>query len=119
MSYTQLNFKSDKAIISYTHPESGKSYGLAIKYIPIDLDSFCSWIQKAKTSIARQVYHVHDVILDDFKPSEFEKSKLSPEEYVQKLHKESLEAMERSAKQREKMDIVGSLLLSLSKDKSK
>lgn len=97
MKYTQIHFKSDRIIVKYDHSED-KRYGLAIPFKSIqgmNLDSVCSWIDKSKIAIARQIYKDHDLIIDNYIPSDFEKSKSSPEDYLKKCEQEAKEYNER------------------------
>lgn len=102
MKYTQIHFKSDRIIIKYDHSETER-YGLAITHKSIqgmNLQSVCSWINKVQEQIARHVYKKHDLILDNYIPSHFEKSKLSPEDYLERCKQEAKEYNEKESLRR-------------------
>lgn len=109
----QVHFTDPTGItLYYKHEESNKAYGLKITYKMLqgcNSESLYSWINKAKTAIARQVYHVHDVILEDFKPSLFEQSKLSPKEYIKKCQKEEEELFEKQKARRKRQWFLSDL----------
>lgn len=114
MNLIQVHSTHPKGItLYYKHVESGKEYGLLINYESLkgtNLESLCSWIDKAKKSIASHVYRVHDVIIENYVPSDFEKSKLSPEDYIKKCEQDAKEHYEKQNKRRKFLNESDSIL---------
>ena len=74
--------KTDGAIVKFEF--NNCKYGLKIKYYYCnnDLTYLSLMIDQAKKAIAREMFKKYSIIVDDYKPSDFLKSKLSVEDYL-------------------------------------